>query len=146
MREIKFRAWDKESELMSLPFEVGVTFDDLKWRHIPYKIVSYDTDYIVMQYTGLKDKKRTEEYPEGQEIYEGDIVAWETQQDGLSPIYRHKAPVEYDVGRCIWRPLGVWKQDLNNPTDGYYYSQVIMFEVIGNIYENPELAEADNAD
>ena len=28
----------------------------------------------VGQYTGLKDGKRTEEYPEGQEIYEGDIV------------------------------------------------------------------------
>lgn len=55
MRDIKFRAWDKEEKLM---IENG-SFDG--------SIPLGDKDLIFMQYTGLKDKK-------GKEIYEGDIL------------------------------------------------------------------------
>lgn len=59
-REIKFRAWDVDAELM-------VDFDDLVHCHTLE--LFNDTTLIVMQYTGLKDKN-------GKEICEGDILNW----------------------------------------------------------------------
>lgn len=59
MREIKFRAWDKESKTMIYDtFPNGLSSSDILARWNPEWI---------MQYTGLKDKN-------GKEIYEGDIL------------------------------------------------------------------------
>lgn len=63
MREIKFRAWDKLSKRM---------IDDIlhikEQNHNNFGNVLKDSTKIVMQYTGLKDKKNL------QEVYEGDII------------------------------------------------------------------------
>ena len=98
MREIKFRAWDKEDKTMSVSFEIG-------------SILSENTiDKIFLQYTGLKDRN-------GKEIYDGDIV-----KDQIG----EKSKIE-------WQGVG-W-----NPIDHY---KLYRFEIIGNIYENPEVTNA----
>lgn len=71
-------------------------------------------DYIPMQFTGLKDKN-------GKEIYEGDIV--KTVKEDWVKVY-------YDRGN-YW----VWRYQL-----AYLWETGV--EVIGNIYENPELINA----
>lgn len=61
MREIKFRAWDKEKKIM---FNWSFTEQGL----YPQDFFNND-NYQVMQYTGVNDKN-------GKEIYEGDIVEY----------------------------------------------------------------------
>lgn len=81
-----------------------------------------------MQYTGLKDKN-------GKEIYEGDILDWSALPDNERPIgWREREVVEFsdeaqwdaDGSFVSW---GYWLT-VGNPTEA---------QVIGNIYENPEL-------
>jgi len=74
----------------------------------------------VMQYTGLKDKN-------GKEAYEGDVVRWD---DGDLYI------IEWIEKEGCWGTRsGIWL--CNSNWKGH-------IEVIGNIYENPELLEDDS--
>ena len=73
--------------------------------------VSVFPDVILMQYTGLKDKN-------GKEIYEGDVVK-----------------TSLGIGKVCMR-LGCWFIEMQKEL-GYFHTDEI--EVIGNIYENPEL-------
>ena len=80
----------------------------------------------LMQFTGLKDKK-------GKEIYEGDIL-----QDKKAPIKGcdEIGEVIFQNGKFQLKVLMVGKK-------GYNYFDLINciddFEIIGNVYENPEL-------
>ena len=85
----------------------------------------------VGQYTGLKDSKRTEEYPEGQEIYEGDIIkavalANDHNQRGAITI----SAVEYWMGNAC---LSITHVPL------YPFIVNHSFEVIGNVWEDGDL-------
>ncbi len=125
MREIKFRAWDKHQEKWvteecSLGMNGEVQIPNL------ISFIRQVEDIVVVQYTGLKDKKRTEEYPEGQEIYEGDICLTRgfLVVNGKQTRPEHRFEVEQTI-EAWYKALCLGSS--NN------------IEVIGNIYENKEL-------
>lgn len=134
MREIKFRAWNK---------------DEIDWEPVPFiiteglnptKIIGFldenegqcllEDGHAIVQYTGLKDKN-------GREIYEGDIYSYE-----LYKVFVSGGNVEESTGKGF---------DVVEYKDGAFYhgdellADVIEYDALleyeGNIYENPELLE-----
>lgn len=143
MREIKFRAWFGEENKM-IPFdELHIELEN--GEYTVYYSLDGDSvqdglcveDFNIMQYTGLKDRN-------SKEIYEGDIVIYK-------PNYRAFLAVdeirnEIKNGAIVWNEHGFWAIDDNYPSNEYYASYPIPMlcgglEVVGNIYENPELLE-----
>ena len=119
MREIKFRAWDKKLNMMVYGKEQT---GHVEYGTNPLDAVNYllnydDYGYIFMQYTGQKDKN-------GKEIYEGDILITIDEEEGIIVWDESKFDYRIDTGIVLLK-LG-----------GYYSSEI---EVIGNIYDNPEL-------
>lgn len=131
MREIKFRAWDEEDERMYCDDKVIVTFIGFLEEVYVKRNSTVDEliDYKLMQYTGLKDKN-------DKEIYEGDILKGTTKgnsEEVLAITY-----VKWDRGQFdLFTEMtsDSWEDAL------YNYMQFFDVEVIGNIYENPELLE-----
>ena len=106
MREIKFRAWDKEDKefvtsVFNMLLRIGEPLENERFEF--------------MQYTGLKDKN-------GKEIYEGDIIT------------------HVNEGACDGTEVK-WKEDTAQFVNvwGWRMGEAELFEVVGNIYENPEL-------
>ena len=144
MRELKFRAWDKIEGKMWNPIikPDGV----LMAANLlgGYEAFHGESD-PVMQYTGLKDIK-------GKEIYEGDILK-ETYSAGYS-IFSVRFG-GYDNGLCYEdsdRGIGWYIKSIaeyyggslcepSQPEKSILHHHEEM-EVIGNIYENPELLES----
>jgi len=110
MREIKFRVWDIEKKQM---LHIHTLFLKNKDEICP--------PGILMQYTGLKDKN-------GKEIYEGDIVHFQSQ-------FSHESFTEV-VGWEIENG-----DEMGTYTGFGLFYKAKEYEVIGNIYENPELLE-----
>ena len=123
MREHKYRGFNKKE---------GWTFGDLVHRINEACIYFYAADgekclwgvdpESVGEYTGIHDSKRTEEYPEGQPIYEGDI---------LLDSGEYHSPVMWSAEYAGW-----FVQTYDGPEPLYELAEIF---VVGNIYENPEL-------
>lgn len=133
MREIKFRAWDKDFRKMFNVVELSYEDDKtLAWRE-PYKNervswiksgLEVGKECDLLQYTGLKDWH-------GTPIYEGDIVKGYWWRKGES--HRHIGKVTY--GMAAFKVVGV-KQYL-----GMVDKLSPVYEVIGNIHEDGDLLE-----
>ena len=136
MRNIKFRVWNIEYNIMFYPdkyhslfFRQGgeePDFWQMRIEKMPLKICDNKSG-ILMQYTGLKDKT-------GKEIYEGDILKSITLDNK-----EHFQDVYFKEGAFCLRTgfdttLGVH----------LYKRRIIAHEVVGNIYENPELLDSES--
>ena len=129
MREIKFRAWDKGLKRMIYLSEPTVENDDFSgivFKLRDYFVSAFSSDRIedleLMQYTGLRDKN-------GREVYEGDIVRFKDWWD------------EEMVGEVRYSEKDMAFTIVNDFWDGFPIMYADDLEVIGNIYENPELLE-----
>lgn len=146
-RPIKFRAWDKEGKRMG---DVSGLQFPRPWGgdvFEPYAEVLFGTvevelhrdDVELMQFTGLTDKN-------GKDVYEGDVVrivpdekkAFTNEPHHPSFMYGDVAKVEWDDVNAKFSLFDVHGEDTEI---GYYagWSGWNWLEVIGNIYENPEL-------
>ena len=139
-REIKFRAWDIENKEMlkvqELDFEPTFYGGRIAIRPDQYNDYFDTEDMILMQYTGLHDEN-------GKEIYEGDIVLyqdWEmAYEGGGNDSFINKGIVEYCEDNCCFNVTERQTVDLAD----VLYKDNEDLEIIGNIYDNPELLEGE---
>lgn len=111
MRKIKFRAWDKVNSQWTI-------FTIPRELFILQLTLSQQKDFENWcEFTGLKDKN-------GKEIYEGDILACDER----------KHEIIQDNDNCGFKFRKPFARELPDIT-----SAKMFWEVIGNIYENPEL-------
>ena len=136
MREIKFRAWQKNYKEMYQPFCGYLELGEAGIETIGFEdgdLCLRNSDVIVMQYTGQKDYKKIE-------IYEGDIIQFtEVDEDScMGAEETHIVSVEWinDISQwmCIFQSGR--RIDLRCITN---FRCIKECDVIGNIYENPEL-------
>jgi hypothetical protein len=127
MREIKFRAWKPERKRMSEAFNLkdldGEDGGEIYTGDMSFIQINHNPTVILMQYTGLKDKH-------GKEIYEGDIVKlYPSDKSGVQILWD-----EHIAG------FGFGNQTMADHLN-FRKLATISYEVIGNVYENPELLE-----
>lgn len=120
MREIKFKIWDKKNKCFTKVFRPNIDLTE--------NINDWDI-YIILQYTGLKDKNGKEIY-EGDilgGIYEGQVIEWcdDCKSFQLMSIFPDEKVCMSCDGEINWYEI------VNDEN----------IEIIGNIYENPELLE-----
>ena len=132
MKEIKFRAWNTRKPYGNEQLKEMAYFEltDLDEDYIIPSGTYLEGDFNIMQYTGLKDKN-------SKEIYEGDIVAYQ----GYPELPLSVASVEWNNERA--RFIIRWQDGQSHLGHDTFdrAEYLIGYEVIGNIYENPELLE-----
>lgn len=130
MRDLKFRVWDKQEKKMSPVANISFGDDGVaqtimvesapKAKH--YHAIVHGENGILLQCTGLKDKA-------GKEIYEGDILR----------LVEHMPLSGIEIWEVFWND-GLWSLRNNE----YEYNAIDWEDsnVIGNIWEHPELLRA----
>ena len=135
MREIKFRSWNGK----------WMQRFDFSRRNVHRNL---NKGYPIMQFTGLKDKN-------AKEIYEGDVVRLTAEgtyynspdkyeECNVDKTYIGEVVIIASKGACLKRPS--YTDNITGDKDkSDQYINVVQYrsEVIGNIYENPELLKCD---
>ncbi len=126
-REIKFRAWNEHDKTM-------IYIDDLYWfeengvREVKDGTGEgfYGEKYRIMMSTGLKDKK-------GQDIYEGDVVTF-------VELFSARVFIDPYRGVCVrYLSDNARARLIDSREEPMPRNHTITVEVVGNIYEHPEL-------
>jgi hypothetical protein len=120
-RVIKFRSWIKAKNKMFYDF-----------TNIQNNTLSDSENTVLMQYTGLKERRNLIGNYDRKEIYEGDII----QEDGWDDLYVVKFEDCKFIAESKHEPNGnIFKRYDKDLGD------MLFPIVVGNIYESPELLE-----
>ena len=128
----KFRVWLPNPDVERMLRVKALVFEHDKTRCVcgyAYDFYLGDEDAILMQSTGLKDKN-------GKEIFEGDVIAIEVD-DTETPI-NARVFQNSKIGILMFH---VFEGNEDVPMVELLEDNSVAFEIIGNIYENPELLE-----
>ena len=149
MREIKFRAWTYwEHAISGIKYKMlysGDITEKGKGRALDFPF-EVDDKFVfnIMQYTGLKDKN-------GREIYEGDILSYKhIKYTDCSKEEIEDIEKEVLIGLITYRPLASIIKPYSENVMCLGYDNINKeclvidleseeLEVVGNIYENPDL-------
>lgn len=154
----KFRAWDKEGNRMILPkylYSIDLLTEQITERtkrNYTFSLHSIPFDEIeLMQSTGLKDKNK-------KEIFEGDILKFndewndycyegyvEGSTEGINYVAIEKETTCFVFGKTKISDSSLFylTKDENLSFEELITEKEFEFEIIGNIYENPELLEVE---
>lgn len=126
MREFKMKAWLKKEKKMVAIIGIDFNYEYIRYTEDSnlfnenYKTAEFK-DIELLQFTGLKDNG-------GQELYEADVIKF---NDGIDDIY---GLISYDDED------GAYRVSYANITE-HLSEREGDFEIVGNIFENPDLHE-----
>lgn len=147
MREIKFRAWNKSKNIMvyndeddSRGYWEGVYCNNIQMVNARL-VNSGHREYVWLQFTGLNDMN-------GKKIFNGDIVERKGIKYQITLEIGSFLLVKIDENTDMYEEFVDCWNDHVYPLSQLYWNNsdeenhIYDLEVIGNIYENPELLEA----
>ena len=141
-RVVKFRAWHFELKKMFSAKEMTDDqmallpdgyFSNIHSSSTKLSQIYSHYEMLPLQYTGLHDKN-------GKEIYEGDIVvSWNNKDLSLKDILH-----SFGAYKIFWSDefSGWCSEGTKYGINAFYKEHGLKMEVIGNIYENPELLKS----